>query len=302
MVPYIFLIFVVFFSTYIWGVEGFLGGIIAGYGLIAIIGWIIGLISGGMLPKKVRDETATDFIATYPEIVAEVFKNFTAYEAKIKIENLLDKMFVKANSDNSSVDVSRASTPSIFIPSAVSYSVNQSTEELKDLCFLIVGFICTHRLWFELMDTGYIVDELALDKKIDSALSKFGMKNSLQDEELNSNQTPISEIISKPSVQCLDEGDDIAPKIGQTQVLEGHKIARDCYENGLLEGNPVYLSQIEGFIRENFTYMPNAVLNGFLTTMTTWIESGEIVLLNIEGGDEVFVHKDYVNDLLNNES
>ncbi len=32
--------------------------------------------------------------------------------------------------------------------------------------------------------------------------------------------------------------------------------------------------------------------------MMAYIDSGEIVNINAEGGDIVFVHKDYVNDLL----
>lgn len=276
MFPYILLIGSVVLFTYKWGVAGFFGGLVVGYSAIVVIGLMVGLISGGMVPRKVRDETATDFINAHQGVVANAFENLTAYEVKEKVEYLLDQMFRKANSDNASMDVSLASSPDVFIPSAVSYSETQPTGELKHLCLLLVKYICVHPLWFRAMKTDHLLDELDVNKKIRELVSKTNVeRDTLADTGENNNS-------------------EQKHAIGQKQVLEGQNIAKDCYENGLSKGNPVYLSQIEGLIQSNFSYMPNAVLNGFLDAMSNLVESGEVKVLNIEGGETVFVHKDHI--------
>lgn len=40
------------------------------------------------------------------------------------------------------------------------------------------------------------------------------------------------------------------------------------------------------------------VENGFLKQMMSYIDQGVVVNINVEGGDTVFVHKDHVNDVL----
>ncbi len=84
----------------------------------------------------------------------------------------------------------------------------------------------------------------------------------------------------------------------QNWQIIGAEIAQDCLTNGLSKGEIVKLSDISAFIKQNHSYNSNVVENGFLNQMMAYIDSGEIVNINAEGGDIVFVHKDYVNDLL----
>lgn len=81
------------------------------------------------------------------------------------------------------------------------------------------------------------------------------------------------------------------------QVM-GAEIAQDCYQNGLLQGEIVRLSDISNFIKQNHSCNGNVVENGFLNQMTSYIDQGVVVNINVEGGDTVFVHKDHVNDVL----
>ena len=81
------------------------------------------------------------------------------------------------------------------------------------------------------------------------------------------------------------------------QVM-GAEIAQDCYQNGLLQGEIVRLSDITNFIKQNHSYNGNVVENGFLNQMTSYLDQGVVVTINTEGGDIVFVHKDHVNDVL----
>lgn len=277
MIPYILLIIIVVLSTYFFGVQGFFTGLVTGYCVILVIGWILSLLQGGMLPRKVRDETATDFVSKYPIVISQTFKNLSAYEAKAKVETLIDQMFHQAILDNNSIDGSIAGSPQIFIASSIKYSESQPTDELKYLCFLIVDFICSHRLWYGSMNTADIKGEFNVNGKAEIALSMFESLNGTQSE---------------------DDLEPVIMNIGQKQVIEGESIAQDCYENGLLNGSPVYLSQIESLIRENFEYMPEAVISGFLNAMTIKVDTGEIVVMCIEGGEKAFVHRDYASDLV----
>ena len=78
----------------------------------------------------------------------------------------------------------------------------------------------------------------------------------------------------------------------------GESIADDCMKNGLENGMPVYLSQITDQIHKEYNYNTNVIENGFLTRISSYIDSGIVVALNIEGGDQAFVHKDHLNDFM----
>jgi len=81
------------------------------------------------------------------------------------------------------------------------------------------------------------------------------------------------------------------------QVI-GIDIAKDCYQNGLLQGEIVRLSDISNVIKQNHSYNGNIVENGFLNQMMSYIEKELVVNINVEDGDIVFVHKDHVNNVL----
>lgn len=99
--------------------------------------------------------------------------------------------------------------------------------------------------------------------------------------------------------------DDQAEKImqGMTDrsvkwIRIGESIADDCMKNGLENGMPVYLSQITDQIHKEYSYNTNVIQNGFLTRISSYIDSGSVVTLSIEGGDQAFVHKDHLNDFM----
>ncbi|WBA17018.1 hypothetical protein [Salinivibrio kushneri] len=81
------------------------------------------------------------------------------------------------------------------------------------------------------------------------------------------------------------------------QVM-GAEIAQDCYQNGLLQGEIVRLSDIVNFIKKNHSYNGNIVENGFLNQMKSYLDQGVVASINAEGGDIVFVHQDHIKDVL----
>lgn len=81
--------------------------------------------------------------------------------------------------------------------------------------------------------------------------------------------------------------------LGTNQIQQGKDIADDCFKNGLTSGEVVKLNEIEQYILDNYEYMPNAVINGFLQRMQEYIDSGVVLNLSIQGEGPVFVHRDH---------
>ena len=71
----------------------------------------------------------------------------------------------------------------------------------------------------------------------------------------------------------------------------GYKIAYECLEYGLRLGALVKLSKIVGYIQ--LMPLSKAVEYGFYKRMNEIVKSGEITCYSFQGGEEIFVHRDY---------
>ncbi len=129
-----------FIGFFVWGFFGFLG--------VIAFGVVLRLFSSGLLPQKIRDETATDFIATYPDLIAKAYPTFTPYQAKERVAALLDEMMKKATINNPSSNLNVAGNPKVFLPSAMEVAEEQSTDVAKELARQLVTFVRAHRLWY----------------------------------------------------------------------------------------------------------------------------------------------------------
>ncbi len=72
---------------------------------------------------------------------------------------------------------------------------------------------------------------------------------------------------------------------------KGYKIADECFEYGLRKGAYLKLSIMLGYIRS--IALSKAVEYGFYKRMNELIKSGEITCYRFQGGEQIFVHKDY---------
>jgi len=79
---------------------------------------------------------------------------------------------------------------------------------------------------------------------------------------------------------------------------KGSQIAQDCLYNGLLKGEIVRLSEINNVIRQRYSYKTNVVEYGFINKMMSYVDQGSVININAEGGDIVFVHKNYAREIL----
>ncbi|EHJ05516.1 hypothetical protein [Marinobacter manganoxydans] len=148
MVPFALIVLIAGIGAFFEGVSGFFVGGGIGFVSVMMVGWVVGKVQGGMLPRRVRDETATDFIAEYPELIKSAYPTLSAYQAKEEIGKLLNSMFQKANSHNHSIDVTNAGNPNVFIPSALQIARNQQSEIGVELAEELVRFVERHHLWY----------------------------------------------------------------------------------------------------------------------------------------------------------
>ena len=130
------------------GVKGFfVWGIIGLVGVLALggVGWFF---NGGLIPRKVRDEIATDFVAAYGEAVKLAFPSLTPFQAKEKVAALLDDMYKRANWNNRSMHLGLAAHPRVFLPSALEVAEEQSSESARALGLTLVHFVFNHPSWY----------------------------------------------------------------------------------------------------------------------------------------------------------
>jgi hypothetical protein len=73
--------------------------------------------------------------------------------------------------------------------------------------------------------------------------------------------------------------------------LKGSKIADEYLEHGLRLGAFVKLSKILGYIK--LMPLSKAVEHGFYKRINEIIKSGEITCYSFQGGEQIFVHRDY---------
>jgi len=149
MVPQMTILAIAIIGAFVDGVAGFFIGGVCGLIGVLVIGWLLNIFSGGVVPRKVRDETAADFIAQFPELIKRAYPGESAYEAKQKVASLLDGMMKKAIINNPSAHLDVALSPQVFFESALEVAEEQPNKELKELAHELIAFVKNHRLWYE---------------------------------------------------------------------------------------------------------------------------------------------------------
>jgi hypothetical protein len=146
------MLYVIIFIIAIIGafVNGFVGFIIGGF-----LGWIgievIGFFvrSRGTVPKNIKDETATDFIAKHPDLIKLTYPTNTPYEAKQKVSNLIEKMVERALLNNPTLNtVGGIIDPVIFFDSASAVAEEQTSINERELAKELIQFLSQHRQWY----------------------------------------------------------------------------------------------------------------------------------------------------------
>ncbi len=148
MLPKLIVLTIAIVGAFVHGIVGFFVWGFLGYIAIIAIGWILTFFSGGLLPKKLKDETVRDFIASYPDLVKKAYPENNVGQSSQSISILLETMYKKAIENNPSSNMNVAISKEFFLPQAMEVANSQVTEELKDLSHQLINFLKCHRLWY----------------------------------------------------------------------------------------------------------------------------------------------------------
>jgi len=97
MVPAIQIIIFAVIGFMIKGFTGLLIGAVAGWLFAMVFGSLLLLISGGILPRKIRRETASSFYKMHPEVVTGCTQQLSNENRKVKfVEKQIERIYRKA--------------------------------------------------------------------------------------------------------------------------------------------------------------------------------------------------------------
>ena len=84
-----------------WGLRGLIIGAVGGVVFNLALGSIFTLFSGGLLPRKVRKQTAAGFIVLHPDLVQSAFPDTSQTAIQKAVERCIEGIFRRAATDNS---------------------------------------------------------------------------------------------------------------------------------------------------------------------------------------------------------
>ncbi len=148
MIPQFTILAIAIIGAFIDGIAGFFVWGVFGYIGVMAFGLLLNSFSRGLLPRKAKEETATDFIAQYPDLIREAYPTDSPSEVAKKIGALLESMMKQATINGPATNLDASNSSAIFFPSAFEVAENQPTEELKILTRALIEFLKTHRHWY----------------------------------------------------------------------------------------------------------------------------------------------------------
>ena len=138
MAPYIVILACAIIGLFLWGVKGLILGAILGYVLTVLFGLSLMGISGGILPRPVRRDTARSFLRSHPEIVEELFPDARPSERQKLLEQEIERII------RTGIKLSPALDPkggyrSGDVQIAVDTLVEQEVDSLKKKLLVALG-------------------------------------------------------------------------------------------------------------------------------------------------------------------
>jgi hypothetical protein len=84
MIPQYTILAIAVIGTFIDGIAGFFVWGVFGYIGVMAFGLLLNFLSGGLLPRKAKEETAADFIVQYPDLIRGAYPTDSPNEAEKK--------------------------------------------------------------------------------------------------------------------------------------------------------------------------------------------------------------------------
>ena len=123
------------------GLTGLIVGAIGGYVFNLLFGSVLTLFSGGLLPRKVRKQTAFSFIRLHPELTRSIFPNASESALQKSVERSIERIFKRAVTDNKSVDLEAAWERTAVQAAADALIAVEQRPEMKTFLTLLVQHI-----------------------------------------------------------------------------------------------------------------------------------------------------------------
>lgn len=150
--PNMIVLYIAIFGAVFGGLPGFIGFGILGFIGMLIFTAILRKLFGGRLPRRVRDEIVTDFLAKHNNLVADVYPNDSGYDRKRKIEVLFEEMvkqfFLVQRKVSGSNDPIGSLHFSNFLPVAERVAEQLPTPQSQELASTFIEFLKHHPGWY----------------------------------------------------------------------------------------------------------------------------------------------------------
>ena len=114
-----------------WGLKGFIIGAIGGVVVDFALGSLFTLFSGGLLPRKVRKQTASEFIALYADLVQSAFPDTSQTARQKTVEGCIERIFKRAATDNKSMNLEAALYRDAIQSAASAIIAEEQRPEMK---------------------------------------------------------------------------------------------------------------------------------------------------------------------------
>ena len=114
-----------------WGLKGLILGAIAGFVFNLLFGSLLTMLSGGLLPRKLRKQTASRFIILYPELAQNVIPNTSERSLQKSVERSIEAIFKRSGTDNRSLDLVAALDITAIRAAAAALISEEQRPEMK---------------------------------------------------------------------------------------------------------------------------------------------------------------------------
>lgn len=131
MIPYLVIGVSALIGLLGWGLKGLILGAVGGWILNMVFGTVLMLASGGLVPRKVRKQAASRFIALYGDLARGAFPDALESALQKSVERSIEAIFKRAASDNRSMDLNAALSRAAIQDAAGALIAEEQGSEMR---------------------------------------------------------------------------------------------------------------------------------------------------------------------------
>jgi hypothetical protein len=141
MLPYLVIGVAALIGLFGWGLKGLIIGAIGGVVFNLALGSLFTLFSGGLLPRKVRKQTACGFIVLHPDLVQSAFPDTSQTALQKAVERCVERIFKRAGTDNKSMNLEASLDRDAIQSAAFALIAEEQRPEMKAFFASLLQYI-----------------------------------------------------------------------------------------------------------------------------------------------------------------